>query len=78
MKRICKITKADIMNIKPGRLEVFILDSPKAVRSAVTYAYQLAADEDLPEGVLKYTTKADYKNRMVVISAVAKKEIQTL
>lgn len=60
------------MNIRPDGFKTFILDTPKAVRSAVTYAYQLAKDEDMPDGVLKYRTSADYENRTVTIHAVAK------
>ena len=59
MKKVARITKQDILGIKPGKFEIFLLESAKAVRSAVTYAYQLAQYEDLPKGVLKYSTSAD-------------------
>lgn len=70
MKKVARITKQDILGIKPGKFEVFLLESARAVRSAVTYAYQLAQYEDLPKGVLKYSTSADYKNHTAIITAV--------
>lgn len=42
MKKVARITKQDILGIKPGKFEVFLLESARAVRSAVTYAYQRA------------------------------------
>ena len=70
MKKVARITKQDILGIKPGKFEVFLLESARAVRSAVTYAYQLAQYEDLPKEVLKYSTSADYKNHTAIITAV--------
>lgn len=71
MKNVGRITKKDIMSIKPGTSEEFLFDSAKATRSAVTYVYQLALYEDeLPEGVLKYRTSADYKNHKATITAI--------
>ena len=64
MKKVARITKQDILDIKPGKFEA------RAVRSAVTSAYQLAQYEDLPKGVLKYSTSADYKNHTAIITAV--------
>lgn len=54
MKKVARITKQDILDIKPGKFEVFLLESARAVRSAVTYAYQLAQYEDLPKGYGSY------------------------
>lgn len=70
MKRQERIRKIDILTIKPGKSEVFVLANPKAVRSAVTYAYQLASCSETPRGVERYATSADYKNNTVIITAV--------
>lgn len=64
-----KVTKADILSIKPGELKVFVLDTPKAVVSAKSYALQIGHIEP-PAGVARYRTKCDYKNRTIVIEAV--------
>lgn len=64
-----KVTKADILNIKPGEFEVFVLDTPKAVVSAKSYALQIGHIEP-PAGVGRYRTKCNYKDRTIVIEAV--------
>ena len=33
MKKVARITKQDILGIKPGKFEIFLLESAKAVRS---------------------------------------------
>lgn len=73
MERVKRITKTDILNISPGYSKVFALETARAVRSGVTYAYQLAQYVDeLPIGVVRYATSADYKNKTATITAVAK------
>lgn len=44
-----KVTKYDILNIKPGKTKVFVLDDAKGVRSAKSYIYQTAKIEP-PQG----------------------------
>ena len=52
MKNVGRISKKDILGIKPGESEEFLFDSAKATRSAVTYVYQLAQyEDDLPEEI---------------------------
>lgn len=51
-----KLTKADILGIKPGKIEVFVLDNAKAIMSARQYAWLLGKTEP-PEGVARYKTK---------------------
>lgn len=64
-----KLTKADILGIKPGKIEVFVLDSAKALLSGRQYAYQIGNTEP-PEGVARYRTKANFENKTLVIEAV--------
>lgn len=64
-----KLTKADILGIKPGKIEVFVLDNAKAIMSARQYAWQLGKTEP-PEGVARYKTKANFENKTLVIEAV--------
>lgn len=72
MKNVGRISKKDILGIRPGESEEFLFDSAKATRSAITYVYQLAQyEDDLPEGVLKYRTSADYKNHKATITAIS-------
>ena len=64
-----KLTKADILGIKPGKIEVFVLDNAKAIMSARQYAWLLGQTEP-PEGVARYKTKANFENKTLVIEAV--------
>ena len=64
-----KLTKADILGIKPGKIEVFVLDNAKAIMLARQYAWLLGKTEP-PEGVARYKTKANFENKTLVIEAV--------
>lgn len=64
-----KISKADILGIKPGRLQVFVFDTAKAVMSARQYVYQISHIEP-PKGVAKYRTKVNFDNKTLVVEAV--------
>ena len=64
-----KLTKADILGIKPGKIEVFVLDNAKAIMSARQYAWLLGKTEP-PEGVARYKTKANFENKTLIIEAV--------
>lgn len=64
-----KLTKTDILGIKPGKIEVFVLDNAKAIMSARQYAWLLGKTEP-PEGVARYKTKANFENKTLVIEAV--------
>lgn len=64
-----KLTKADILGIKPGKIEVFVLDNAKAIMSARQYAWLLGKTEP-HEGVARYKTKANFENKTLVIEAV--------
>lgn len=64
-----KLTKSDILSIKPGKIEVFVLDNAKAIMSARQYAWLLGKTEP-PEGVARYKTKANFENKTLVIEAI--------
>ena len=64
-----KLTKADILGIKPGKIEVFVLENAKAIMSARQYAWLLGKTEP-SEGVARYKTKANFENKRRVIEAV--------
>lgn len=64
-----KLTKADILSIKPGKIEVFVFETAKAIMSARQYAWLIGKTEP-PEGVSRYKTKANFDNKTLVIEAV--------
>ena len=64
-----KLTKADILSIKPGKIEVFVFETAKAIMSALLYAWLIGRAET-PEGVARYKTKANFENKTLVIEAV--------
>ena len=64
-----KLTKADILSIKPGKIEVFVFDTAKAIMSARQYAWLIGKTEP-HEGVSRYKTKANFENKTLVIEAV--------
>ena len=64
-----KLTKADILSIKPGKIEVFVFETAKAIMSARQYAWLIGKTAP-PEGVSRYKTKANFENKTLVIEAV--------
>lgn len=64
-----KLTKSDILSIKPGKIEVFVFETAKAIMSARQYAWLISKTEP-PEGVARYKTKANFENKTLVIEAV--------
>lgn len=63
-----RVTKADILGIRPGETKTFSLNSAKAVVSARQYAYFLGRVEPR-KGVAKYSVSADFVNHSVAITA---------
>lgn len=66
-----KITKRDIQNIAAGDKRIFFFEDGKALRSAQTYVYQLAK-YDKPDGVSKYSCKANFVENSLQIAAIPK------
>ena len=63
-----RVTKADILGIRPGETKTFCLGTAKAVVSARQYAYFLGRVEPR-KGVAKYSVSADFVNHSVAITA---------
>ena len=40
-----KLTKSDILSIKPGKIEVFVFETAKAIMSARQYAWLIGKTE---------------------------------
>lgn len=64
-----KLTKSDILSIKPGKIEVFVFETAKAIMSARQYAWLIGKTEP-PKGVARYKTKTNFENKTLVIEAV--------
>jgi len=64
-----KLTKFDILSIKPGKSQVFVFDTAKAVVSARQYVWQIGHIEP-PSGIKRYTTKANYQNKTLYVEAI--------
>ena len=64
-----KLTKPDILSIKPGKSKAFVFETAKAVASARSYAYQLGYIEP-PDGVKGYKTQANFREKTLIIEAV--------
>ena len=64
-------TVKDIIGIKPGKLRVFICDSPKGCNSARVQV-QHVKRMYMPEGVENYTVHTQWEDNIVVITAIAK------
>lgn len=66
-----KVSKKDIMGIKPNTSITFQLDSYKDCLSIRQYAYQLSKSDPRP-GVKRYTVSIDASNNSVTIIALGK------
>lgn len=63
-----KLTVKHIRGIKPGETQVFVLDTPEALRSAQALTCYCKRIKK-PSGVDNYVTSADWKNLTLRISA---------
>lgn len=68
-----KLTKADILSVRPGKYKAFLLDSRKAIQSARQYVYQISRVEP-PDGVDRFKTKVDYSSMTIIVEAIAKRD----
>lgn len=64
-----KLTKPDVLSIKPGKSRAFVFETAKAVASARSYAYQLGYIEP-PDGVKGYKTQANFREKTLIVEAV--------
>lgn len=66
-----KLTKEQLLKVKPGKTVVFSFEDAKAVHSArqlVQYVKQVA----MPADIENYTTSADWDKKLLIVTAVAK------
>lgn len=65
-----KVTKEEILKIKPGKAKSFVVDDGNACNSArvlVQYVKRCA----MPEGISNYKTEIDWQQNIVTVTAVA-------
>jgi hypothetical protein len=64
-----KVSKEEVIKIKPGKTEVFICDSPLAARNGQALILNYVKKYFLPKGVSNYTTTV--KENVLTVTAVA-------
>jgi len=64
-----KVSKEEVIKIKPGKTEVFICDSPLAARNGQALILNYVKKYFLPKGVSNYTTSV--KENVLTVTAVA-------
>ena len=64
------VTKKDILAIKPGRSKAFKVDKPQSIKTAMAMCTYIKNMRQLPEKVERYSCSSDYKNLIVIITAV--------
>lgn len=65
-----KVTKDEIIKIKPGKPKIFVMDDGKACNSArvmVQYVKRCC----MPKGIADYRTDIDWKQNVISITAIA-------
>lgn len=66
-----KLTKEDVLKIKPGKTAVFQFEDGKAVHSA-RQLIQYVKQTSMPTDVQDYITSADWKKKMLIVTAIGK------
>lgn len=66
-----KLTKEEVLKIKPGKTAVFQFDDGKALHSARALL-QYVKQTSMPTDVEDYTTSADWEQKILIVTAVAK------
>ena len=64
-----KVSKEEVIKIKPGKTEVFICDSPLAARNGQALILNYVKKYFLPKGISNYTTTV--KENVLTVTAVA-------
>ena len=67
------VTKKDILAIKPGHSQAFVVEKPQSIKTAMAMCTYIKNMRQLPEKVERYSCSSDYKNLIVIITAVMKK-----
>jgi hypothetical protein len=66
-----KLTKEEVLKIRPGKTAVFQFDDGKAVHSA-RQIIQYVKNTSMPADVKDYTTSADWEQKMLIVTAIGK------
>ena len=66
-----KLTKEEVLKIRPGKTAVFQFDDGKAVHSA-RQIIQYVKNTSMPADVKDYTTSADWEQKMLSVTAIGK------
>lgn len=66
-----KLTKAEVLKIKPGKTAVFQFEDGKTLFSARSLL-QYIKQTSMPKDVQNYTTSADWEQHILIVTAVAK------
>lgn len=67
-----KITKKMVVDLKAGDTKVFTLPTSGALRAGQQLFYNYCRQEQ-PDGIERYTTKTDYTDLTLCVTAVGKK-----
>lgn len=65
-----KVTKEEVLQIKPGKTKCFVCDTPLAARNGQALVLNYVNRYFLPDGVQRYETEKD--NNVLMVTAVAK------
>lgn len=66
-----KLTKEEVLKIRPGKTAVFQFEDGKAVHSA-RQIIQYVKNTSMPADVKDYTTSADWEQKMLIVTAIGK------
>jgi len=66
-----KLTKEEVLKIRPGKTAVFQFEDGKAVHSA-RQLIQYVKNTSMPADVKDYTTSADWEQKMLIVTAIGK------
>jgi hypothetical protein len=67
-----KVTKEEVIQIKPGKTKIFICESPLAARNGQALVLNYVKKYFLPKGVSSYTTSIE--GNVLSVTAVAANE----
>ena len=71
-----KVTKEDIIKIKPGKTKVFVCDSPIAARNGQALVLNYVKKYFCPSGVGSYTTTST--ENVLTVTAVASPSVPAM
>lgn len=66
-----KLTKEEVLKIRPGKTAVFQFEDGKSVHSA-RQLIQYVKNTSMPADVKDYTTSADWEQKMLIVTAIGK------